>query len=367
MTENNELTIILVLKDRTPFTWRWFEFYNQYPLPYKVLVADGGRDKEVEKLADKSLFSNVDYEYLRYPYDKDTQTWFKKTCDALSKVQTKYVLLASNDDFYLENSIKNAVNFLNRHLDYVSARGEIYSLEIKGEIHDSDVYGKIVNYERLYFDDSITADTALERVKIFSQFSNSLGHDVCRTKAVRQAYQNLVESEISDPQHAERLRNYILTANGKVYRGPGLHMLHQAVSSGVGLKITRRSPFEWILSDSWAEELLKVINFTARRVVELDKIPSESARNKIFQYYLGYSLAENIIANRIKREIESGSKNIFRLSHFLDKNNPVRKTLKKIYLNIKRAREISEVKKRIKSSPSYKEIKLVEDFLSKKK
>ena len=75
---NRDLTILLLLKDRTPFTWRWMNYYNQIGLPFKVLIADGGKDKSIEKLADKSLFPNIDYEYIRYPYDENLGVFFKK-------------------------------------------------------------------------------------------------------------------------------------------------------------------------------------------------------------------------------------------------------------------------------------------------
>ena len=55
----NELTIILTLKDRVSFTYRWMEYMNDLSCPYKILIADGGIDKEVENhLLDKNNYPN---------------------------------------------------------------------------------------------------------------------------------------------------------------------------------------------------------------------------------------------------------------------------------------------------------------------
>ena len=71
MTADNELTILLTLKDRPLFTFRWMSYANSINFPFKVLIADGGKDKAVPTaLSNRANFPNVDYEYIRYPYDQ---------------------------------------------------------------------------------------------------------------------------------------------------------------------------------------------------------------------------------------------------------------------------------------------------------
>ena len=79
---NKDLTIVLLLKDQANFTWRWFKYQNENSLPFKIIAADGGKDESVQKiLFDKSKFPNLNYEYIRHPYDKDISTFFKKVLD----------------------------------------------------------------------------------------------------------------------------------------------------------------------------------------------------------------------------------------------------------------------------------------------
>ena len=97
MTADNELTILLTLKDRAPFTFRWMSYINSINFPFKVLIADGGADETVPKvLSNKANFPNVTYEYVRYPYDQTYAEYYSKVVDALSRIKTQFVALADN-------------------------------------------------------------------------------------------------------------------------------------------------------------------------------------------------------------------------------------------------------------------------------
>ena len=113
MTADNELTILLTLKDRPLFTFRWMAYANSIRFPFKVLIADGGKDETVPKvLSDKTNFPNVNYEYIRYPYDVTYAEYYSKVVDALSHVKTPFAVMADNDDFFIVEGLRLAVEFL---------------------------------------------------------------------------------------------------------------------------------------------------------------------------------------------------------------------------------------------------------------
>src|SRR3989344_6198697 len=301
---NSDLTIVLLLKDQTNFTWRWFKYQNENHLPFKIIVADGGKDESVERiLKDKSKYPNVNYEYIRYPHDKNIATFFKKVLDALSRVQTKYVVLASNDDFYIENALKKAVEFLNENTDYIVSRGDIYDFRVKQQNRkgeEEDIYGKMVNVVNLYTNASNTGATAIERIRIFSEFSNSLWHDVCRTDKLKDGYQLLVDSGIVDLDLSDRLINYYLATQGKIHREKYLHMLHQSHQAGLGHILARRDTFEWILTESWPKDVSKIFDITAQKIAEIDGVEKETARHKVMQYYLCFILGQKMIRDKME-------------------------------------------------------------------
>jgi hypothetical protein len=130
----NKLTIVLTLKDRSDFTIRWMQYMNDQDCPYKILIADGGADKSIERhLQDSKSYKNLDYEYVRYPYDINIINYYKKLNNICEKVKTEYLLLADNDDFYLIDKIPEYINFLDSNPNYVGCRGAsaLFSLKSK--------------------------------------------------------------------------------------------------------------------------------------------------------------------------------------------------------------------------------------------
>lgn len=335
---NKDITVLLILKDRAPFTWRWMDYYNQEKMPFKVVIADGGSDKSVEKLANTNLYPDINYEYIRYPYDKDIPTFYRKILDALSLVKTKYVIFASNDDFYIIKGLINAVDFLNENADYVSYRSNIYGFRVlteKTEIdQETGVYGTMTGIRKTYADISITEDSSLERIKIFSEnYHDSLWHYVCNTEKLRQCYKILLNSNITDLEVSDFLINYLLVAAGKIHcSNSGLHMLHQETLNGLGRTLSKKNPFEKILDESWPDEISKIFNLTAAEVSKNDGISAEYASKKIMQYYMCHIFGKRLIGDYIKRKIVTKPPKIVTWSHILNKDNRIRLFLKKLYL-----------------------------------
>lgn len=363
------LTIVLVLKDRASFTWRWMNYYNKVGLPYKVLIADGGKDKSVEKLADKSFFPNIDYEYIRYPYDKDIPTFLAKLRDVTSRVKTKYAILVDNDDIHLVRPLGEAVEFLEQNDDYIATKGEIYDFKIK-PINpldlNNDVYGKITGFMRIFASASNTEDTALGRVRIFSEFPDDLAHDVCRTEGLKHSCQILANSDIIDLQLSDNLMDYLLVTCGKVHRGSGLYMLHQCHLGGLGHALMKVDPFDWIMSNSWPEDISKMYKLIATEISNRDKISIDHTFKKVMQFYTCFIIGKIIIKGRLERKIAQLPPKIVTLGHIFSKNNPIRIFFKKLYLYIKERKEQVKSDNTIKSSPYHKELKEIKEFLLKK-
>lgn len=98
----NDLTVVLTLKDRASFTYRWMRWMEVQRFPYKILIADGGADREIERhLLDRNNYPSLDYEYIRYPYDGNLQLYMDKLADVSDRVRTEFVLSADNDDLIL--------------------------------------------------------------------------------------------------------------------------------------------------------------------------------------------------------------------------------------------------------------------------
>jgi len=127
----SDLTIVLPLKDKTYFTYRWMKYAEENYADYKIIIADGGNDEDVEKcLSSLNNYKKIDYQYYRYPYDSNYIQFFSKISDAINKVDTEYCILADNDDFFIKAGIDQSISFLKINKDYSCCRGIIGQFSI---------------------------------------------------------------------------------------------------------------------------------------------------------------------------------------------------------------------------------------------
>ena len=93
MAHDSGLTILLTLKDRTAYTFRWLAYLDSVKFPFTVLIADGGSDEDVPRaLSATSSFPNLNYEYIRYPPDRTYADYYAKIENASARIQTPFVV-----------------------------------------------------------------------------------------------------------------------------------------------------------------------------------------------------------------------------------------------------------------------------------
>lgn len=220
---SKQLTITLTIKGREEFTHRWMEYMNAMHCPYKILIADGGDSLEIEAyLRNFTNYPNLDYEYIRYPFDAKLDDFYHKLEDVISRVKTEYILQADNDDFYLLDRIPELIVFLDEHVDYVAARGQLVNFEVfdkKGNTK-AQVQGK---YYRAYavYAPSIDNDCPLARINTlcygmadYDYYSN--WYSITRTGTLRKIWKDLLTLPIKEVIVVEVLAHAMLINAGKL-------------------------------------------------------------------------------------------------------------------------------------------------------
>ena len=124
-----DLTIILLLKDRHDFNERFLNYYSKNNINFKLIISDGGKKKVNKKILNK-IKNNQLIKYLRFVEDKNYDLYYKKIYNTLKKTDTKYVLFAANDDFFIYKVINKCVNFLNKNKNFIGAGGTMIGFEI---------------------------------------------------------------------------------------------------------------------------------------------------------------------------------------------------------------------------------------------
>lgn len=128
---NDRLTIVMPLKNRSAFTYRWMRYMDDCRCPYPIVIADGGTDAAIEShLRDASNYPHLRYEYRRYPVDECYQSFYRKLADVIARVPTPYVLLSDNDDFPLLDPVPGFCERLDADPQTVSCGGQRYVLRL---------------------------------------------------------------------------------------------------------------------------------------------------------------------------------------------------------------------------------------------
>jgi glycosyltransferase domain-containing protein len=218
-----ELTIILTLKGRDAFTHRWMEYMNGMRCPYKILLADGGDNLEIEAhLRNCNNYPNLDYEYIRYPFDATLDHYWNKLENLISRVETNYTLHADNDDFYLLDQIPALIAFLDEHSDYVAARGQLVNFEVFNSIWDhKNKQPRGYRYDAsVVHAPSIDSDCPITRINDLCQgmadydyYSN--WYSIARTSVLQKMWKKLITLPTKEVLVVENLSHIMLLNAGK--------------------------------------------------------------------------------------------------------------------------------------------------------
>ena len=352
----NDLTIVLPLKDKSNFTYRWMKYAEKNFQDYKIIIADGGKDKEVEKiLSNKSNYKKIDYQYYRYPYDSNYIQFFSKLSDAINKTETKYCLLADNDDFFFKEGLDKSIAFLNSNIDYSCCRGIIGQFTVNPENNKlKKFYFVDTNYDSLILEDPLLR--LMKAVTLDHGYLPSY-YDVHRTENLKKNYKFLHEMHFKDLTMVEILPGFLDAIDGKILRTNDLFLMRQ-----IQPKASYHSEYiskyggvlERIVNENYISEYNKMKSIIYKNVLKKKNLVEDEIIKKKIELGLLIYL-RNSIRNTKKRKI-------------LNKNYILKNVIKKILpnkINNKVSKYIENQSKK-KSSSKYPELIDINNFFSMK-
>lgn len=205
-----DLTIIVPTKNRFYFIKKILNYYNNISYTGKLLILDSSDNKVfIEQQKYIKRFSNIN---ISHCYSKFFPNFAIK--ENIDKINTKYVLVSGDDDYYLIKGLLTCIKYLDENNDINSARGESYLFELNRrnnyvtEIHEYNSYN--------YLDSS-----AWIRFLNFMKHPRAINTNIWRSKVFIKCMNDyLAFDEITKcPDryfYDEILFNSILIINGKI-------------------------------------------------------------------------------------------------------------------------------------------------------
>jgi len=333
----NDLTIVLPLKDRAYFTYRWMKYAEENYADYKIIIADGGKDENVKKcLSSLNNYKKVNYKYIKYRYDSDYKTFFSKLADVINKVDTEYCILADNDDFFIKAGIDQSISFLKTNKDYCCCRGLI------GQFSINPVKKNIDNVYITHGEISLSHEDPLSRLtKVFSWNHQCLPtyYDVHRTKNIKNIFRLLDEMKTEELSMVELLPNFLDPIDGKIARIDNLFLMRQVnlnASSATEYRTKYGDVLERIINRNYIEDYNKMKKVIYKEIlIKMGLNNDDIIKNKID------SISKLLLLNLIYEKKNNKTKNIFDIKEYV--KNFLPNDMKKIITFYLKKRRMSKI------------------------
>lgn len=302
MAADANLTILLTLKDRAPFTRRWLTYATAAKLPYRILVADGSSGDEAERSVSEQRAAGLDVERVRYPVDRTYVDYYAKVADALSRVTTPFVVLADNDDLFIPKGLASAVQFLLDNAAYVACGGQcaVFWLPVDLESGSGDaVYGDTVDWKCSSQMHSDVADTATGRIIDQSLGASDVFYAVHRTTLLRRQFDIVKSFSPHDLFFMEQLVAFLTAISGKCRQLDLLYIARQQDSPGSsGGEHQERfgSWFDRMLLPTWSADFTRFVDLAADELARADGVTHQAATRTIRDAYK-MSVAPSLLAD----------------------------------------------------------------------
>ncbi len=306
-----DLTILLPLKDRVPFTHRWLAYAASAKLPHRILIADGGSDPTVAPIVAEKKTQGLDVEYVRYPYDSTYADYYAKLADALARVTTPFVVMADNDDLFIPDGLSRAVEFLRAHPGYVACGGQcaVFWLAGPGAAQGDTIYGDSVEWKCSSQFSTDVADAAKQRLRERCLGANDVFYAVHRTDLLRNHFAAVRDCNPRDLFLMEQLVMFLTAIAGKTRQLDTLYIARQQDSPGSSGGAHQERFGGWydrMLQPTWSEDFTRFVECATAALSRADGIPADEARRTVVESYK-MSVAPSLLADLVEEPTVSWS------------------------------------------------------------
>jgi glycosyltransferase domain-containing protein len=304
---SEKITIVLTLKDRVEFTRRWLDSLVLQNCPYRIIIGDGGSDPNVESLV--TTYQDLRISYFRYPYDENLNIFIKKFISVISKVDTEYIILADNDDFFKIDQFNEYLTFLEKNADYVAARGALINFELFKQNGNSNAVAIGTHYEAFKIEsqslDLISSTKRIEDLLLgmskFDYYAN--WYSIIRTRSLVDIWNKIELLNCKDMIGMEVIFHLLLTDSGKIMIGEEPFYFRQRNTSQLGDSL--------VLNNNFMETIVRedTIGCIKHVISNLLTPRPESEKDRIFKaisFWLD-ELIYSIKKVRIKQNSKLGS------------------------------------------------------------
>ena len=194
-----EITLICPSFDRHNFLRRSWDYWSNKP--FYVIYADGSKEPCTGLKESKNL-----------TYFHDPRDFWQRLDFLVSQVNTKYICLLDDDEYYAPEALKKCQDFLNKNNDYVACMGRAIRFEKEGSVL------KFRNEYPGLKDKLLDSELARDRLlKHFNLYAPAHCHSVTRIDVFKdvQAGASYISRKFDIYSIWELINEFLVPASGK--------------------------------------------------------------------------------------------------------------------------------------------------------
>lgn len=294
--EMHDLTILLTLKNRESYTKVWLD-QNIFP-EFSYLIADGSDSDRNREICIPYVSQNV--AYIRYPPDSTYRVYMQKRIDSISKVHTKFLLYADNDDFLLRDGLNRIMAELQRSPEISLIQGSVGCVQV----NKNGLYKRVADWKHFL----VNQDDKFVSLKNCLSRCYSLWYSICDVNLQRSVMDILYASGTDNPYLVEEFQTYLSLAIGKTKVVPWYYYVRLVNPEGSNHTASyAKYRFDQILNINYYESFSCLVH-------ELAKFYDVVEENELFSLLRDYQISKfdhmptKFIAglkNKLKREMHA--------------------------------------------------------------
>ncbi len=284
MDLSKSISIIIPTHNRSKYLERCLHYYKQNLSSIPLYICDSSKEKNLSE-----ILLGLNYEHC------PQKSFVEKVNDTLQKVQTPFVMLCADDDFFTLGGIKSAVEFLQKNAEYSTAHG-IYTrfMKIKNEWVLFPLYENGLKNE-------LESDDKLNRLQHLMQSYHPLFYAIQRIEVMQATYDSFIKNGISNLNFVEFLMAIIPISFGKIKMLPQYYCAREHIATSAGA--TALSFADIMRSEKMNAEYDAFLKVVHQFVFAKEDIFSKEKTEKLFVAYLkkGYTSPKKKL-NKIIRQ-----------------------------------------------------------------
>jgi len=273
------LTIIIPTKNRPNFLTRLLNFYFSQKIRFKIIIADSSdeSDRAINETIVNHTKSELAIDYHLFPSDMEI---FDKLIETLSLVESRYVLINADDDFFIPSAIESGVDFLKKNPDYSVVHGNSYVFYLKNH----DYQGNFL-YIATYYQRSIETNSSSDRLNSHLTDNSSTFYSIHATETLINNF-SLVKQMNFDSIFSEIFLTCMDCVQGKMKCLDTVYTLRQ------GNTLNRYSdPFDWLAwmsDDKWETQHNNFSGLITRELAKAGNTNDNGLKKLVIKSFYSY-------------------------------------------------------------------------------